>query len=197
LRSERRLGRSTAVLLALALGAAAAPAAPPGPTAEEVKAAYLVNFLRYTEWPAARFPRPDSPYVVCLVGADAVAEELEKISRRVGAVDGRPLEVRRLPLVVPESAHRAALAADLAGAHVVYFGEEVEEVPELLAGLEHAAVLTVGDQPDFAAEGGMIGLRRDGDRVVFDANPEAIRSTPISVSARVLRLARIVEREVP
>jgi hypothetical protein len=39
----------------------------------------------------------------------------------------------------------------------------------------------------------MIGLWRDGERVVFDANPRAIRAGGIAMSARVLKLARLVE----
>ena len=60
------------------------------------------------------------------------------------------------------------------------------------SGVTGGEVLTVGDVPDFAAAGGMIGLRRQGRRMVFDANPEAIRAGGITVSARVLKLARIV-----
>jgi hypothetical protein len=38
----------------------------------------------------------------------------------------------------------------------------------------------------------MIGLREAGSRIVFDANPEVIRRSRLRVSARVLRLARVV-----
>jgi hypothetical protein len=202
LRSEPRFRPARAALLVLALLAPRAGAVEvaengAAPTVEQVKAAYLVNFLRYTEWPANRFASADSPYVACLVGADGVAEELTDIAARLGAIDGRPLEVRRYRTDKPGTAAHVRLVEALEEAHVVFVGEDVEDAGPLLRDLERREILTVGDEPEFAAAGGMIGLRREGNRVVFDANPEAIRGTGLLVSARVLKLARIVGRSVP
>ena len=53
-------------------------------------------------------------------------------------------------------------------------------------------MLTVGDEPDFAARGGMLGLVRAGDRTLaFEANPEQIQAAGVQLSAKVLKLARI------
>jgi hypothetical protein len=92
------------------------------------------------------------------------------------------------------STERLATADRLITAHMVYFGDPSDRSPlALLQRLSEHAILVVGDGPGFAAAGGMIGLWRDGERVVFDANPGAIRATGIQVSARVLKLARLVE----
>jgi hypothetical protein len=203
--TDLRRSASRALLLASTLLApwpapAAEPAAdsaPGAPTVEQVKAAYVVNFLRYTEWPAGRLPAAESPFVVCLVEADAVADELEAIAARLGSIGGHRLEVRRYETAPPRTVDRRALVEALAPAHVVYVGERTEDAPGLLRELERREILTIGDPPEFAESGGMIGLRREGNRVVFDANPEAIRATRLTVSARVLKLARIVEGSVP
>lgn len=191
----------TAVALALALSLDAAPvreaAATPAPAeaveAAELKAAYVVNFARYTEWPANRFEHAQGTLVVVVIGDDEVARELAEIAERADPIRGHPLEVRREPLSPPESWRRGRMLEELRLAHVVYLGPDAEDgVRELLADLAGLSVLTVGDVPGFAAAGGMIGLRREDLRVVFDANPEAIRAGGIAVSARVLKLARIV-----
>jgi hypothetical protein len=52
-------------------------------------------------------------------------------------------------------------------------------------------VLTVSDVPGFAAGGGMLGLVRSGRTLAIEANPDAIRASGISVSAKVLKLARL------
>lgn len=188
-----------ALTLALAFGAAPAPpaAATPAPAeaveAAELKAAYVVNFARYTEWPANRFEHAQDPLVVVVIGDDEVARELAEIAERADPIGGHPLAVRRELLSPPESWRRGGLLEELRRAHLIYLGPDAEDgVRELLADLAGLAVLTVGDVPDFAAAGGMIGLRRQGRRMVFDANPEAIRAGGITVSARVLKLARIV-----
>ena len=200
-RARRRLGpgaRRGVAGLALALLAAA-----PALAAEvldpvkvaEVEAAFLVNFLRYTEWPAGSFAAADAPYVVTVVGSDAVAVSLAAIAERAQSVAGRRLEVRRTDLPRQGSAQWRRLAEDLRRSHLVFLGETAAaRVPDLLAEVAGSDVLTVGDLPRFAAAGGMIGLRRAGSRIVFEANPEAIRQTRLVVSARVLKLARIVER---
>ena len=161
----------------------------------QVKAAFVVNFVRYTTWPAATFDGPTSPFRVAVTGGDAVAYFLEEIARRTGAVaGGRGLLIERVE-VPPDLGddERAAILERLRGSHVVYVGwPEGAPAMDLLSGLAGQDVLTVGDAPGFAASGGMIGLRRDGERVVFDANPDVIRASGLAVSARVLRLATIV-----
>lgn len=183
--------------LVLALAAAAEPVAAQRPDpvrVEEVKAAYVVNFIRYTEWPAERFAAADSPFVVVVVDSGPVAEALAAAAERIEPIGGRRLEVisRRLPAA--GTSRRARLLAELArDAHLVYVGDGIEGGAEdLIEALAADSVLTVGDLPGFAEAGGMIGLRLDGSRVVFDANPVVIRRSRVRVSARVLQLARIV-----
>lgn len=188
-----------ALVLALAIHAAPLPPAPVTAAATaavepaELKAAFLVNFARYTEWPAGRFEHAASPLVVAVIGDPEVAEELAEIAGRAGPIGGHPLEVRSMPLSPPESWRRSRMLEELREAHVVYLGPEAADgTRELLRDLAGVPVLTVGDVPGFAAAGGMIGLRRDRRRLVFDANPEAIKAGGIAVSARVLKLAQFV-----
>jgi hypothetical protein len=161
---------------------------------EEVKAAYVVNFIRYTEWPESRFAGPGSPFEVVVLDSQPVAEALAAIAERLEPIAGRRLSVvsRRLPAA--GTSRRARLVAELArDAHLVYVGDGVAGgVEDLIEALEAKGVLTVGDLPGFAEAGGMIGLRLDDNRVVFDANPVVIRRSRVRVSARVLQLATIV-----
>jgi hypothetical protein len=88
----------------------------------------------------------------------------------------------------------SSFCARLRGSHAVYVATlDHPRRRSILTCLERADVLTVSDQPDFAADGGMLGLVLQETRIVFDANPAAIKETRVSVSSKVLRLARIVE----
>jgi hypothetical protein len=181
-----------ALIAALAASSAASVAQEPDPEQlAAVKAAFLYNFVRYTTWPASSFEAPDSPYRVVVVDSAEIAEGLGEIVRRTGSAAGRPVEVIDL---ADDTLDAADVRATLRGAHVVYLGDAVPArrrlVMDAIAGHD---VLTVGDPAGFAAGGGMIGLRRDGNRIVFDANPRAIRATRLTVSSRVLQLARIVD----
>ena len=55
-----------------------------------------------------------------------------------------------------------------------------------------AHVLTVSDQPDFAASGGMIGMIRLDNRLQFEINVGAAREAGLRVSSNLLRLARSI-----
>lgn len=189
-------GRRRALFAGLALLAAAgARAAEPeaaGVDPErltQVRAAFVLNFVRYTEWPASSFESADSPYFVVVVGDDGVASALRELADRAGRTDGRALRVVSLP--PPERAEQRSQLVELARrSHVAYLGEKPDR--ELLAALSAATVLTVAADAEFVRTGGMIALVVDGGRVTFDVDPDTIRARGLLLSSRVLRLARNV-----
>lgn len=150
----------------------------------QVEAAYLLNFIRYTEWPAAAMPPPEAPIVVVVYRASRTADALEAIAAGGERIAGREIEVRA-------TGSEDRLARELRGAHVLYVGADADAS----AALAHAGdlVLTVGSAEGFSELGGMLCLVPQGNRVVFDANVGAIRASGLSVSAKVLALARRVE----
>lgn len=154
----------------------------------QVKAAYLVNFLRYTDFP------PDDPgtattaYRVVVVGDEALSVALQTAPAGRITINSRALSVVSPN---PEGNMREIPAAEL-----VFVGQaQTERVAEILEALQGQPVLTVGDTTDFMQAGGMIALRLDGTRVVFDANPGAIRAAGLLLSAKVLKLARHLHGE--
>jgi hypothetical protein len=156
----------------------------------QVEAAFLVNFVRYTDWPAARLGPPGTPYVVSVVGSEADAAAVAAVASAAGPIDGRGIEVRR---VEPHAlSRRLAAARGLQSSHVVFVradsGVRCATVRRLLDG---APVLTVGDSTGFATAGGMLGLVRVDRHLAFEANPQEIRAAGLVVSAKVLKLARI------
>ncbi len=185
------LGVAALGLLAPAKPAHAGPLAPA--RIEDVEAAYVVNFIRYSEWPQEALPAADSPYVVTVVGDDAVRAALEEIAPRAAASLGRPIEVRSLKLPPARSGESIPIEA-MGRTHVVFVGRLAQLwMRELLADLHDSQVLTIGAANGFAAAGGMFGLVREDDRVVFEVNAAAVRRSGIVVSARVLSLARRVD----
>ena len=186
----------TAACVALLFCAARAPAAEAvgageGGTRElQVEAAFLVNFVRYTEWPAFRRGAPGAPWIVSVVGSEGDAAEVAAVAYAAGPINGRRIEVRR---VDPDSLSRHETAARrLQASHAVFVrgnsNVRCATVKRLLAG---APVLTVGDATGCAATGGMLGLVRVDRHLAFEANPDEIRAAGLSVSAKVLKLARI------
>src|SRR5689334_7219765 len=96
----RRICSLTAATAALALGLSLlAPAggfaADAPPLEYQVKAAFLLNFTKFVEWPASAFADGRSPLNICVLGEDPFGAALDQMVRGE-AVNGRPLAVRRM-----------------------------------------------------------------------------------------------------
>jgi hypothetical protein len=174
------------------------------PNEVEVEAAYLVNFLRYTQWPASSFAAPNSPYVVTVVGSQQAAASVRAVAAAAGPVEGRPIEVRWLSQArgsreIPfDSPQDQDARAQLRGSHLVFFHRSAGPVrAQVLSDLADSPVLTVSDLDDFTSQGGMLGLVRADRRIAFQANTTAIRGAGLLVSAKVLKLARADPRAAP
>src|SRR5581483_4807563 len=79
-----------------AVGPLAIPPRPQAATLEyAVKAAYLLKFTPFIEWPVSAFAAPSSPFYVCVSGDDPFGADLDQalVGRSVGA---HPVKVRRL-----------------------------------------------------------------------------------------------------
>lgn len=199
----RRLSHSARVFLGATLAAAlflapqsvafAAPAdpSPAAPVPPEVlKAAFLVNFVRFTEWPAIAQPAT-APYSIGISGNRALEDELIRLADRQ-LVRGRRLRVVRIK-------H----PGDLEGLHVAYFDfnapAQLDVLParEALPLLRRRPVLTVSDAGDFIAAGGMVRIFREEKALRFEIATDLARDSGLAFSSRLLALARIHRSDPP
>jgi hypothetical protein len=169
-----------ATLALAAVAATAVPANPQGATADEVKAAFLFNFVKFVEWPIDAAPS-NAALVVGVLGSDGIEESL-RITVRGKAINGRPLAVKRL-----------AGVDDVTNVHLLYVGmREKGRVGDLLRRVDGISVLTVSDADRFCQSGGVIGLLMEDNRVRFDVNLDAADRGRLKVSSKLLALARTV-----
>jgi hypothetical protein len=57
--------------------------------------------------------------------------------------------------------------------------------------MQNAAVLTVGEHESFSTSGGILNFYLADGKVRFEVNMQALGASPIKISSRLLRLARI------
>jgi hypothetical protein len=167
LKSRRPL---TVVLLTLTLLASPTLSAEPNAIEYEVKAAFLFNFLKFVDWPAA----PDGPWVIGVVGASNFAGILEGTVRGK-TVKGFPVTVKRLPAI---SAARSC--------HIVFVPMPVQGPLTPLPG-----VLTVGDDLHFLDAGGIVSFYLEDSKVRFEIQADAAKAAGLRVSAQLLKLGKI------
>ncbi len=184
-RVARRLRLGVASLLMGLAFAGRVDAQPVSEPQVQLEAAFLVNFVRFTQWPPPRFASPDSPYVLTVVGDKRVVDTVQEVAHAAGAIQGRRIRVQQVSSLRDASSTQA-----LRQSHVVFVHRTATIAPDqLLARMAGSSVLTVGDGSDFTRRGGMVGLGKVGRRMAFTANLPAIQASGLSMSAKVLKLA--------
>lgn len=176
LRAARRLvawlGASGLVTLLAGVPAAHAETA----SEAQLRAAYLVNFLKYVEWPGG-----GARATICLFGQDGLATSLAAYEGRI--VQGREIRIRRVSQ--PEQ---------LSDCQEVFVSAADEDrYPALLREAGRTSVLTIGEHVRFIERGGGVALVRVDNRLVFDLNLTTINRAGLKVSPQMLRLARDVQ----
>jgi hypothetical protein len=145
-------------------------------TAPALKAAFIYNFVKFTEWPT-RAPVSD-PFVMCVTGDAAVGEALEQL------VEGREFGGRRLVVV------RAATSRPKVKCDVVYLsGASSGDVTQVVAGLQDSPVLTISDVVGFTDTGGMAQFFIERGRLRFHINVSAVQRSGLKMSSKLLDLA--------
>jgi hypothetical protein len=167
------------LLGAICLLAASVPAHGGGPAdAGQVKAAFILNFLKFVEWPSAG---ARTPITVAVVGDEAFGTVLAKAAAGQSH-NGRPIEVRS-----------AARVADAGDAALLFIGaSQVRNLPSILRETEGRPVLTVGDTDGYGEAGVILNLYTFDQRVRIEANTTAAARAGLRLSSQLLRLARIV-----
>jgi hypothetical protein len=144
----------------------------------ELKAAFLYKFASFVEWPDTL---SNGPLCIGVLGQDPFGPALDEVLKGK-SYQGRGFEVRRFK-PGQESFKCRILFISAA---------EPKKLRAVLDHLQGAAVLTVGDVPDFCASGGMVNLGLAGSKVQLEINVEAAEKAGLHLNSRLLSLARIV-----
>ena len=147
-----------------------------------LKTAFVFNFARYTTWPP---PSPDGPFHLCILGEDDFGSAAQYL-------DGQQMKARNIDVEFH------AVGDNLGGCQLTYVTQALAgDLDTLLPQLHAERMLTVSDIPDFAARGGILGLKIVDNRIRFEANLLAAKRAGLRLSAQLLRLADVVKERLP
>ena len=144
-----------------------------------LRAAFVYNFAKFTEWPALP---PAAPIRLCVVGAPDIAEAvLETVAGR--NINGHALEVAQSPA-----------PADWQACHLLFLAQEAAaQASARLTAIRSLPVLTVSDSKGFARSGGMVELYVESGRMRFAINVTLAERAGLRLSSRLIGLARVVQ----
>jgi hypothetical protein len=146
-------------------------------TEPSLKAAFIYNFAKFTEWPQDVLSGT-APFNACVLGDAPLGDALERTvkGRQLG---GRGVTVQR---VAPEGALKAC--------HLLYIGGlKPAQVATVIEALRGAPVLTISDVDDFARLGGIAHVFVENGKMRFDLNLELARRARLQLSSKLLVLA--------
>ncbi len=151
-----------------------------------VKAALVLNFIKYANFPKSAFTSNKAPIVVLVVGKDPFGPLLERAFAKK-TLHGRPIVIKRTTKV-PRTLD----------AHVVFAGGLKDKDRATLIKISRKKTcLLIGEHPGFAEAGGFINLYLKKGKVKFEVNTERQKDTKIKLKAELLKLARIVKPSKP
>jgi hypothetical protein len=150
------------------------------PLEYQVKAAYLLNFTKFVQWPESAFSDQRSPLAICILGEDRFGTSLDEIVKGE-VVNGHELVVQRIRRVT-----------EARSCQVVYIGAPEKEAPKILDDLR-PGILTVGEGEKFLEHGGIIAFVIENRRVRFDIDQRAAGRSMLTLSSRLMSVARSVK----
>jgi hypothetical protein len=168
------------ISLCLAVVRADRPVTAAGSREYELKSAYVLNFIKFVDWPAQRLSPNSTTITVCVAGREAYRAATETIHGK--SVKGKTISVIQY-----------SGAQDLSRAHVLFVTADPGQIASLLDGTRAAGVLTVGESSGFTKDGGIIGFRNVDNKIRFDINARAAEGSGLTISSQLLKLARVVQ----
>ncbi|MBF0262530.1 MAG: YfiR family protein [Magnetococcales bacterium] len=147
------------------------------PSESQVKVAYLYQFTKFVTWPESAFPHAQSPFQLCLLGDASLQPLLAPLRKK--SVQGHPIDI-----LFPDEAGKATQC------HLLYIAQaEGQPIPELLEAVRDNPVLTIADDPDFNALGGMIRFLRFKEHLRFAIRTEPARRAGLTIHATLLEVS--------
>jgi hypothetical protein len=151
---------------------------------ESVKAASLYKFLNYVDWPPAVLAPTDAPYVIGVLNADDIADELNRMTAG-RSINNRVVKVRRI-----QSGDNVT-----SGIHVLFIGRaERARQAQWLRQVQTHPVLVITESDSGIAPGSMINFRLVDDRVRFEVALEPVEKAGLRLSSRMLAVALSVTK---
>ncbi len=150
------------------------------PDEYKVKAAFVYNFAKFTTWPAEAFAKSDAPFVIGIVGKDPFGGAIDD-TMKGKTVETHPVTIRRVKWAEAKDCHLLFVS-----------GSEGSKTRDMDP-VKTVPILTVGEVSGFAQRGGIINFVSEDEKIKFEINPEAAKRANLSISSKLLSLAKIVK----
>ena len=148
-----------------------------------LKAAFIYNFAKFTQWPSEVFQEQTSPLNLCITGEDELVKKLEQLAGKT---------IQQHPVVVQDLQQ----AQKIEDCQILYVAmSEDKNFLKILSPIRNQPVLTISELPLFAQSGGIIKLYKEKEQTHFIINLAASRQSGLEINSRLLKLAKVINHE--
>ena len=179
-RLTRRVLRRSLILLPLLAslsGIASLRAEAQTPNEYRVKAAFILNFTKFIDWPSDGYG-DGGTLIIGIVGDDPFGGSLDQLNGNM--VNGHRIVIRRLK------------AGDyLRGCQILFVSSsERNRLGKILESVKGGTVLTIGELSHFNQAGGIIKFVIQDNKVRFEINTGAASQARLRISSKLLALSK-------
>jgi len=149
-----------------------------------LKAAFIIRFAEYIEWPPNSTINDDhTPVTIGVIGDSPLFSLLIQNTKNV-KIMGKKIIVISI-----------SNPSDITECNIIFISKiPQKDLKQILSEADQHPILTVGDTRDYEKMGVIINLFETGDHVRFNINKLAAQRNGIVLSSKIMRLARVVIR---
>lgn len=150
---------------------------------QQVKAAFLYNFTKFTSWPSPIDLPSMASINICVLGTNTLDDAIEIIEK--GSTATLKISARQisLPPTRPGECHVVFVSQSMAG-----------NISNVLAQMANSQSLTVSDVDGFVDKGGMVGFVKLGNKIRLYINKGAVDAASLKLDGQLLEIADKVLR---
>ncbi len=147
---------------------------------DDLKIAYIYNFIRYTSWPMTESTKTD--FGLCVHKASALQEKL-------GSLEGKRVKGGLIKVISVGNVRQELALCDV----LVLPRLEEEKLKGMIVYATTTNTLTIADTQGYAHLGVMINMVVKDKKIAFEVNLDEVRRSDLKISSNLLKLAKIVQ----
>ncbi len=152
----------------------------------EVKAAFLYNFMKFTDWPVEKVPDSNDIMTIFVVGNYPECKTFKDIQEK--SSESNPVQVR-----IFKSYEQIDDPNTLKQCHVLFIcKDQKKHVGRILNLVKDSHVLTAGEDEGFLEAGGIINFVEYQEKLRFEINIPAASEADLKLRSKLLKLAKRV-----
>ncbi|HMK49960.1 MAG TPA: YfiR family protein [Thermodesulfovibrionales bacterium] len=143
----------------------------------DVKAVFLYNILKFVDWPDKTGRTLD----LCILGEDPFGHAFDFIQNKT--IGNKKVVVKHV-----------RTQRQIGDCQALFISSsEKEDIEHILRTAGRFNILTAGDTEGFSQKGVILNFYLEEDKLRFEINVVSLRRSGLSISSKVLHLARIIE----